>query len=263
MENPNETKLDETGLSRYLSPVAVWALSFGCAVGWGAFVMPGTAFLPIAGPIGTTIGMLIGSLVMLVIGWNYIAMMKKYPDAGGTFSYTKHLFGYDHGFFSAWFLALTYIAILWANATALALIVRNLFGSVFQFGFHYSVAGYDVWLGEILLSDAAIVLFGVLVIGGKRLAAYTQTLFAFLLLVGTILSLIYNFNDMAEIGALSKYITNNALCSPYVDMILEVTVQTIVDATSAIMIIEMIVAGVKVGTLERKMKKAEAMEGAS
>ncbi|MCR5030011.1 MAG: amino acid permease [Selenomonadaceae bacterium] len=187
MENPNETKLDETGLSRYLSPVAVWALSFGCAVGWGAFVMPGTVFLPIAGPIGTTIGMLIGSLVMLVIGWNYIAMMKKYPDAGGTFSYTKHLFGYDHGFFSAWFLALTYIAILWANATALALIVRNLFGSVSQFGFHYSVAGYDVWLGEILLSDAAIVFFGVLVIGDKRLAAYTQTLFAFLLLGGILI----------------------------------------------------------------------------
>ena len=177
MENPNETKTN-AGLSHYLSPVAAWALSFGCAVGWGAFVMPGTAFLPIAGPVGTTIGLLIGSLVMLVIGWNYIAMMKKYPDAGGTFSYAKHLFGYDHGFFSAWFLALTYIAILWANATALSLIVRNLFGNVFQFGFHYSIAGYDVWLGEILLSDAAIVLFGLLVICGKRLAAHTQTIFA-------------------------------------------------------------------------------------
>lgn len=184
MDNPKEIRASETGLSRYLSPVMAWALSFGCAVGWGAFVMPGTTFLPVAGPIGTVAGMLIGSLVMLVIGWNYIAMMKKYPDAGGTFSYAKHAFGYDHGFFSAWFLALTYIAILWANATALALIVRNLLGGVFQFGFHYSIAGYDVWLGEILLSDAAIVLFGALVICGKRLAAYTQTVFAFLLLGG-------------------------------------------------------------------------------
>ena len=184
MDNPKEIRASETGLSRYLAPVMAWALSFGCAVGWGAFVMPGTTFLPVAGPIGTVAGMLIGSLVMLVIGWNYIAMMKKYPDAGGTFSYAKHAFGYDHGFFSAWFLALTYIAILWANATALALIVRNLLGGVFQFGFHYSIAGYDVWLGEILLSDAAIVLFGALVICGKRLAAYTQTVFAFLLLGG-------------------------------------------------------------------------------
>ena len=184
MDRPNQPKPTETGLTRYLSPVAVWALSFGCAVGWGAFVMPGTTFLPIAGPIGTAIGLFIGSLVMLVIGWNYIAMMKKYPDAGGTFSYAKHTFGYDHGFFSAWFTTLSYIAILWANATALALIVRNLLGGVFQFGFHYSFAGYDVWLGEILLSDAAILFFGALVIGSKRLVAHIQTIFAILLLGG-------------------------------------------------------------------------------
>ena len=31
-----------TGLSAYLSPLAVIALSFGYAVGWGAFVLPGT-----------------------------------------------------------------------------------------------------------------------------------------------------------------------------------------------------------------------------
>ena len=30
----------------YLSPLGVIALSFGYAVGWGSFVMPGTMFLP-------------------------------------------------------------------------------------------------------------------------------------------------------------------------------------------------------------------------
>ena len=30
----------------YLSPLAVIALSFGYAVGWGAFVLPGAVFLP-------------------------------------------------------------------------------------------------------------------------------------------------------------------------------------------------------------------------
>ena len=55
------TKQNKSGLSPYLSPVAVWALSFGCAVGWGSFVMPGTTFLPIAGPWGSVIGLLIGA----------------------------------------------------------------------------------------------------------------------------------------------------------------------------------------------------------
>ena len=54
-------------LSHYLSPLEVWALSFGCAVGWGAFVMPGTKFLPFAGPYGTAIGMILGAFIMLII----------------------------------------------------------------------------------------------------------------------------------------------------------------------------------------------------
>ena len=36
-------------IGHYLSPLQVWALSFGCAVGWGSFVMAVTKFLPLAG----------------------------------------------------------------------------------------------------------------------------------------------------------------------------------------------------------------------
>lgn len=36
------------GIGRHLSPFAVWGLSFGYAVGWGAFVMPGAALAAIA-----------------------------------------------------------------------------------------------------------------------------------------------------------------------------------------------------------------------
>ena len=43
----------EKSTKPYLSPVAAIALSFGYAVGWGAFMMPGRAFLPGAGPLGT------------------------------------------------------------------------------------------------------------------------------------------------------------------------------------------------------------------
>ena len=107
----------------YLTAVGAWALAFGCSVGWGSFVMPGTTFLPIAGPAGTAIGLGVGALVMLIIGMNFHYLMNRYPEAGGTYTYTKNSFGYDHGFLSAWFLVLTYIAIIWANATALPLIV--------------------------------------------------------------------------------------------------------------------------------------------
>lgn len=81
--------VNNTSLKKYLSPLGVWALSFGCSVGWGAFAMPVTTFLPIAGPVGTAIGIALGALIMLIIGRNYYFLMKRYPDAGGTYTYSK------------------------------------------------------------------------------------------------------------------------------------------------------------------------------
>lgn len=52
---------EKNGLTPYLSVWAVLALSFGYAVGWGAFVMPGRVFLPSAGPLGTVIGIVVGA----------------------------------------------------------------------------------------------------------------------------------------------------------------------------------------------------------
>lgn len=74
------------GLTAYLSPFAAFALSVGCSVGWGAFVMPGTIFLPGAGPLGTLLGIALGAALMLGIGMNYHYLMQRYPDAGTTFS---------------------------------------------------------------------------------------------------------------------------------------------------------------------------------
>ena len=172
------------GLKRYLSPLSAWALSFGCAVGWGAFVMPGTTFLPVAGPLGTLIGLGVGAMIMFVVGRNYHYLIQNFPEAGGAYGYVKRVCGADHGYICGWFLILTYIAIAWANATALALIGRHLLGGLFSFGFKYEVCGYDVYLGEILLSTTALLLIGVVFLCGKRLAARLQTLFALVLCIG-------------------------------------------------------------------------------
>ena len=184
MDNEVDNQIEKPHLTKYLSPISVWALSFGCAVGWGAFVMPGTTFLPAAGPLGTALGIGIGAVVMLIIGMNYHFLMNKYPDAGGTMTYATKAFGYDNGFLSSWFLMLVYFAIIWANASALPLIARNLLGGAFQFGFHYSILGYDVYLGEVLLSIAAIMLCGLLCIYGKRAAVRIQTVLAIALIAG-------------------------------------------------------------------------------
>lgn len=178
---------EKNNLGRYLDPIHVWALSFGCAVGWGTFVMPGTTFLPQAGPLGTVAGLLVGAVIMFIIGINYYYLMNKFQGSGGTLTYTVKTFGYDHGFMSAWFLILVYIAIIWANATALGLFSKFLLGDTFQFGFHYQILGYDVFFGEVMLSVVAILVAGILCMKGKRLSATIQVIMCFVLIIGIII----------------------------------------------------------------------------
>ena len=46
-----------------LKKMDIWALALGAIIGWGCFVMPGTNFLPKAGP-SAIIGLLLGGAVM-------------------------------------------------------------------------------------------------------------------------------------------------------------------------------------------------------
>ncbi len=172
------------GLTRYLSTLGALALSFGYAVGWGAFVMPGTTFLPGAGPLGTVIGVLFGALAMGIFAVNYHRLTNRYSGPGGAATFAQRVFGEDHGFVVAWFLWLTYIAILWANATAMILIVRFTLGDVLQFGFHYTVAGFDVYFGEAVLAIVSILVCGGICLLSKKLAVITQIVFALILAAG-------------------------------------------------------------------------------
>ncbi len=172
------------GLTRYLSTLGAIALSFGYAVGWGAFVMPGTTFLPGAGPLGTVIGVLFGALAMGIFAVNYHRLTNRYSGPGGAATFAQRVFGEDHGFVVAWFLWLTYIAILWANATAMILIVRFTLGDVLQFGFHYTVAGFDVYFGEAVLAIILILVCGGICLLSKKLAVITQIVFAAILAAG-------------------------------------------------------------------------------
>ena len=171
-------------MKRALSTFAVWGLSFGFAVGWGAFVMPGAAFLPDAGPVGTIIGVLIGAAVMAVIGWNYHKMVSAHPGPAGACRYAHEAFGSDYGFLTAWSLSLAYMAILWANATALVLLVRYMFGDILQFGWHDTLAGFDIYLGEVLLSVVVMVVAGLVCLYGRRLAGRVQAALAAFMLAG-------------------------------------------------------------------------------
>lgn len=179
------------GNRRPISSLQAWSLAFGCIVGWGAFIMPGTAFLPKAGPLGTLFAMLISVLIMLMIGANYCYMMNRMPGEGGVYAYTKAAFGSDQAFLCSWFLSLCYISLIPYNATGLVLLARSYLLSAFQFGFHYRIMGFDLFFGELFLAEVVLFFFGTITIYAGRIAGYLHTLLAVLLFAGIALFLVF------------------------------------------------------------------------
>ncbi len=182
MKKPNVSSENLT-LKKQLNPMNVWAIAFGCIIGWGSFINPGKKFLPNSGVAGTAIAMILGAIVMVIIAFSYAYMVPKYPKAGGEFTFAKACFGKTAAFVCGWFLVAAYLTNVPMNSTAIGLIVDGIFGDVLKWGFHYSIAGFEVWLGEIILASAILILFGVLNILGVKKAGIVQTVLAGLLIV--------------------------------------------------------------------------------
>lgn len=176
---------DNGSLKRQLSPMHVWAIAFGCVIGWGSFINPGKKFLPASGVAGTAIAMILGALVMIIIAFSYAYMVPKYPRAGGEFTFTKNCFGKNMAFVCGWFLVVAYLTNVPMNSTAIGLIVDGLDGpaDILKFGFHYTIAGFDIYMGEMLLAAAILLLFGGLNIIGVKKAGFVQSVLSSLLVI--------------------------------------------------------------------------------
>lgn len=173
------------GLKRNLNPMSVWAIAFGCIIGWGSFINPGKKFLPKSGVYGTAIAMVLGALVMIIIAFSYAYMVPKYPKAGGEFTFTKVCFGKTAAYTCGWFLVAAYLTNVPMNSTAIALIVDGLFGkeNIFRTVYLYTIAGQEVYLGHVLLAIAILVLFAIFNMIGIEKAGFVSTFLAVILAV--------------------------------------------------------------------------------
>ena len=186
VENMEETSV-QARKGAYLSRTDVWSMAFGCMVGWGAFVMPGTTFMPIAGPTGTIAAMAVSTVIMLIIGYNFAFLMNRCPEEGGVYLYTKKAFGRDHAFLSSWFLCLSYLTVVFLNGTALFVVLRTIFGASIQTGVSYTVFDNKIYLGEIIVSVSALAGVGILFITAKKVLHKIHSFLAIVMLVGILL----------------------------------------------------------------------------
>ena len=184
MSNPSSAANQTARLRPYLSPLAVWALSVGSAIGWGSLVVTSKNYLSQSGPLGSILGLLIGFVMLLMVANHYHFLANRYPGTGGLYNYVKYIFGYDRAFLVGWFMFLIYISIFWANATSIPLFARYFLRGVFKLGYLYTIFDYDVYLGEALVTLLVIGLIGLLCARSKKATARAMEALALVFIAG-------------------------------------------------------------------------------
>lgn len=181
------SEIQHTSLEKTLSPMQVWALALGSIVGWGCFVLPGDSFLPNAGPFAALIGFAIGALLLCFVAIAYSYMIQYAPVAGGEYAYAYIGYGPTNAFICGWALVLGYISIIAINISALALLCRFLLPGVFEVGELYSIAGWKIYSGEVVLMIFTVLFFGMLNYRGISFAGTFQVILALMLSAGILL----------------------------------------------------------------------------
>lgn len=196
-------------LDKYLSRLDVWSMALGIMVGWGAFVMPGTFFLPVAGPLGTLLAMAAGTLIMLLIGANFAYLMERNPKTGGVYTFTKEAFGRDHAFISSWFLCLSYMTIVFLNGTALFVVARITMAPLVKNSWSYSVAGHNIYIAEVAASVLAFAGIGFLLVKAKRFVQKLFTVLALTMFAGVLVIAVVCIPHAFERSALTSFGTGD------------------------------------------------------
>ena len=189
-----------------LSRIDIFSIVLGAIIGWGSFMLPGTKFLKESGVINTFLGLFLGVICIIIIEKNYLIMMQTHDEEGGEFSFTYNNLGKKHGFIVGWFLTLAYFTMIPLNATAFPLVIKKIFSGILEFGYLYNVAGYNIYLGEILTSSVIIIAFAALNLNGIKKTSKVQNLIIFSLISMTFIVLVGMIIKGNRIDFINTYI---------------------------------------------------------
>lgn len=164
-------------------------MALGSAVGWGAFILP-FDWLNSAGLGGIFLGFLIGSIMILTIAYSYGAVIRALPVTGGGVAFALAALGRTHGFIAGWCLTLGYACIVALNASAVTLVFRVTLPDMVMQMKLYEVAGWDVYLPEVIIASLFLIAFALINIRGIEFSGRFQYIAVVIMLVGVVLVLI-------------------------------------------------------------------------
>lgn len=158
--------------STSISYLQAIAISIGSIIGWGAYVLPGDLFLPTSQLFGSSLAIIVGTILILFVARSYINLLAITPEneSGGVYWMDKYL-GRKHAYFYGMGVSLGYLSIVALNISAVALLIRYLLPQYFQFGYLYTIAGWEVYFSEVLICSLITLLFSYINFKGANVGA--------------------------------------------------------------------------------------------
>lgn len=157
-----------------------FALGFGTIIG-SAWVVLLSDWLRIAGPGGAILGFLCGGAMMMIIGYCYMELIGRLPEAGSEFIYTYRVFGKVAGFAVGWFLILYLVGVTVYEALALPWVLEILVPS-FKGATLYSAFGAPITTDALAIGIVvSLVIAGLNLVGVQTAISFHSILtFGFL-----------------------------------------------------------------------------------
>ncbi|MCL1699937.1 APC family permease [Lysinibacillus sp. Bpr_S20] len=184
--------IERTKLATSMKASWTWAIAFGSSIGWGAFILP-SDWVSKAGSVAAMIGIILGALIMMLIAYCYGLLIEKFPVSGGGYSYAFYSAGRNWAFFTGWFMILGYASIIALNASAFSLLLKYLFPNFMNRIYLYTVAGWDVYLPEVIISTFIMLIFAVVNIVGSDVSGKVQLIFSVILALGVAIMAAFTF----------------------------------------------------------------------
>src|SRR5215510_13656328 len=131
-------------LARKLRALDYFTLGFGAMVGVGWLVVM-EDWLSRGGPLGATLGFVLGGIALLPIGYIYGRLAAAHPDAGAEITYAERSFGPRAGFVAGWMMMLTYLIVCPWEAVAIGKLLAWIFPAMSTMEL-YKVVGKPVYL---------------------------------------------------------------------------------------------------------------------
>jgi basic amino acid/polyamine antiporter, APA family len=170
-------------LKKTLKRRHLFTLGVGTIVGVAWLMVLGSVLVS-AGPLGATIGFVLGAAVMLPIGLCYAELTGALPYAGGEIVYAYTLFGVRWAYVAGVCLTLIYVINCVFFAISVGWLLNALLPGI-EGATLYTVLGASVHTGDIVVGVAGTLILLVAHWRGAKDAARLQDLSTYLLLVAT------------------------------------------------------------------------------